>query len=68
MKTFYFNHRTGEFVEGSAEMSDNYVNVRSYDDPEGPSYQFEVHIDDFGCVIAALNRLVRRFIPTFEAF
>lgn len=28
--------------------------------------RFKVEIDDFGCVIAAFNRLVQRLIPTFR--
>ncbi len=69
MRTFYFEPLSCEFVEGqSDELSGNRVIVRWEADPEGPTYRFEVHLDEFGCAVAALNRLVRKFIPTFEPF
>lgn len=70
--SFVFDHEVNEFVPSTPSLMKEYggnrVIVRSYDDPEGPTYQFQVDIDDFGCVVAAVNRLVRKFIPTFQPF
>ncbi len=68
-EVYYFDPEVSEFVPAVNEsLSGNKVVVRWDHDPEGPTYRFQVSIDDFGSCVAAVNRLVRKFIPTFQPF
>lgn len=69
---YYFDDKIDDFilVNEDQNFGGNFVLIRSYHEGEGtpPSYQFDVNIDDFAYVIAALNRLVRKYIPGFVPF
>lgn len=67
---FNFDMKTGEFVENPSgkETGDDITGNRVFVTGSGPETRFRVEVDDFGCVMAAVNRLIRRFIPTFQPF
>lgn len=63
---YNYDQNTDEFVlnvtgKESGDITGNRVFV-SY---EMDTPRFKVEIDDFGNVIAAFNRLIKKFIPTF---
>lgn len=66
---YVFDFNAGEFIIGDVDGA-NRVEVVTYIEPNDTpnSYQFNVQIADFACVIVALNRLVRKYIPTFNPF
>lgn len=69
---YYFDDKIDDFIliNEDQDFGGNIVSIRSYFEGEDtpPSYQFDVNIDDFAHVIAALNRLVRKYIPGFVPF
>jgi hypothetical protein len=72
--TFNFNNKTMEFEEKPSGMSlENWETGdisgnRVFVTGMGAETRFRVDINDCGHVIAAFNRLVRKFIPTFQPF
>ncbi len=66
MRQFIWNEITCEFEEvfGMDEYPDggNQVTVTMVDDLP----RFKVEIDDFGCVMGALCRLIQNIVPTFQ--
>ena len=63
---FNYDLKQNEFVENPSgvELGDITGN-RVFVDGEGSSTRFRVEIDDFGSVIGALNRLIKRMNPHF---
>lgn len=71
-KQYNYDQTTDEFIENptgdeSGNVTGNRVFV-SYEDGIPDEFnppRFKVEIDDFGCVLAAFNRLVQKITPTF---
>jgi hypothetical protein len=66
MREFIWDENTCEFEEifGMNEYPDGGNRVIVNMDGDLP--RFKVEIDDFGCVMGALCRLVQRIVPTFQ--
>jgi len=64
---YNYDQSADEFVENpTGEETWNITGNRVFvSNPHGDGYKFKVEIDDFGDVLAALDRLVMKFIPTF---
>jgi hypothetical protein len=66
---YNFNQNTQEFEPNpTGEETGNVTGNRVFVTGKGAETRFHVEIDDFGHCIAALNRLVLKFIPTFQPF
>ncbi len=62
----YFWKSMSEFIHESlikneSHMTNNVIELVK----EGTNTRFIVNISDFGCIIAAMNRLIQKNIPTF---
>lgn len=62
---FCYDQKTDEFIQVS-ETQEEPTGNRVFISGTSPEIRFKVEIDDFGHVLAALNRLVLQFIPTFK--
>lgn len=64
MRKFCYDEKQDEFIEVSAgdfESAGNRVIVSG----KFPELRFKIEIDDFGYVLAAFNRLVKKLVPGF---
>lgn len=65
-RQFNYNSLYGEFFYNpSGGETGDITGNRVFVDGEGPLTRFRVEIDDFGSVIGALNRLIKRINPHF---
>jgi hypothetical protein len=61
-KRFYYDEDVDEFVEGTEDSGNVIVITSNYID--GLS-RYRVEIDDYGYMVAAVNRLIARETPGF---
>lgn len=66
-KQYNYNQASGKFVANPSGIEKgNVTGNRVFVSKEGELLRFKIEIDDFGCVIGALNELVQKLAPTFK--